>query len=168
MHIYYLLLGSNLGDKNQNIDRALQMIKEGIGPILDQSSRYLTQPWGVEDQEDFINMAVKVNSDKKPSEVLDTIKKIEEKVGRTETIHWGPRILDIDILYCDDKVIDTEAIKIPHPQIYNRNFVLVPLIEIAGEMIDPVKNISLDEIYERCTDMCEVYIFEDESEEELN
>jgi 2-amino-4-hydroxy-6-hydroxymethyldihydropteridine diphosphokinase len=162
MHNYYLLLGSNLGDKHGHIDKALQWIEEAIGPIVNQSSRYLTDPWGEKEQEAFINMAVHVTSVKDPENVLSLIKDIEKKAGREETTHWGPRVLDIDILYCDDLILNYDHLKIPHPGIYDRNFVLIPMIEIAGEMTDPVKNLTLDELYEKCTDTFEVYLWEDD------
>lgn len=164
MHNYYLLLGSNLGDKNGHIDHALQWISEDIGTVVKESSRYLTDPWGEKDQDSFINMAICVTSAKDPENVLSLIKEIEKKAGREETTHWGSRVLDIDILYCDDMIINEDHLKIPHPAIYDRNFVLIPMIEIAGEKTDPVKNLTLDELYEKCTDTCEVYLWEDEED----
>jgi len=165
MHTYYLLLGSNIGDKILHIENAITFISQQIGRISKESSKYRTEPWGLENQEDFINMVVQVSSDLSPEIVLDKIKVIEQQIGRIETEQWGPRVIDIDILYCDDVVLDTEKIKIPHPQIANRNFVLIPLIEIVGDMIDPMHNITIDEMYEKCTDSCEVYMYEDENEE---
>lgn len=160
MHHYYLLLGSNLGNKHHNIDKALQWITEDIGTIVTSSSRYITDPWGEKEQEEFVNMAVQVSSSKEPEDVLSLIQAIEKKAGRKETSHWGPRILDIDILYCDDIILNKEYLTIPHPGIYERNFVLIPMIEIAGDMTDPVKQMTLDELYEKCTDTCEVYLWE--------
>ncbi len=164
---YYLLLGSNIGNKIQHIEDAQAHVEKHIGHINLKSSKYRTEPWGLENQEDFINMVIQVTSDLSPEIVLNKIKDIEQQVGRTETEHWGPRVIDIDILYCDDKVVNTEKLQIPHPQISNRNFVLIPLIEIAGDMTDPVHKITIDEIYEKCTDTCEVYMYDDENEESL-
>ncbi len=167
MHTYHLLLGSNVGNKTNHLESALSLIDQQIGQVVERSSLYETEPWGLENQDNFINQAVKVISDKSPQKVLDIIKEIELKIGRTVTEHWGPRVIDIDILYCDDMVMDAENIKIPHPQISNRNFVLVPLIEIAGDMMDPVLQITIDEIYEKCTDTCEVYLYENENQNSI-
>lgn len=160
MHNYYLHLGSNQGNKIQMLELAIQAIETKIGKIVIQSSIYETEPWGLKEQENFLNMALKVESNKDVLEVLNITKSIEAEIGREKTVQWGPRNIDIDILYCDDLVLDTAHLKIPHPQLYNRNFVLIPMIEIAGEFIDPVKKLSMDDLYEECTDDGEVFLYE--------
>lgn len=161
MFTYYLHLGSNVGDRKQMLLKAIQAISTQIGNITQKSSIYETEPWGLTNQPDFYNMAIEVHSDIKVEEVFTLIKSIEKEMDRQKDIKWGPRNIDIDILYCNDMIIETPELTIPHPQIYNRNFVLIPMIEIAGELIDPVKNLSLDELYELCRDTHEVFILND-------
>ncbi|MBK8516380.1 MAG: 2-amino-4-hydroxy-6-hydroxymethyldihydropteridine diphosphokinase [Saprospiraceae bacterium] len=160
MHTYYLLLGTNKGDRIKNLDKAIDEIEKQIGEIMNKSSIYETEPWGLEDQPDFLNMVLAVHSKYIPEKVFEITKSIESQAGTIKYVKWGPRIMDIDILYCDDMVIDSEHLNIPHKQIYTRNFTLIPLIEIAGEMIDPVKKLSLDELYDICDDDKEVFIYE--------
>ena len=160
MSTYYLLLGSNQGDRENNLKNAHTQIEKMIGKINKKSSVYETEPWGLENQDNFLNMVIAVRSELKPLQVLGHLKKIESQAGPLKTIPWGPRLLDIDILYCDDVILESEKLNIPHKQIYNRNFTLIPLIEIAGDMIDPVKQITIDEIYDQCTDDKEVFIYE--------
>ncbi|MBK6566727.1 MAG: 2-amino-4-hydroxy-6-hydroxymethyldihydropteridine diphosphokinase [Saprospiraceae bacterium] len=159
---YYLLLGSNLGNRKQNLDNVLHKIKEKLGNILEKSSVYVTEAWGLEDQPDFLNMALIVESQKNPEQFLQITKVIEKECGRVPTKKWSPREMDIDILYIDNQIIQSENFTVPHPGIYHRNFVLIPMIEIAGEFIDPVKNITMDEIYDECTDTKEVFLYDEE------
>jgi 2-amino-4-hydroxy-6-hydroxymethyldihydropteridine diphosphokinase len=105
-------------------------------------------------------MAIQVESAFEPLVLLDKILQIQQEMGKSQTEHWGPRNIDIDILYCDDVVLKSEKLTIPHPRLYERNFALVPLIEIAGDFTDPVHQITVDEIYDRCTDKKEVYLYE--------
>jgi len=160
---YYLLLGSNQGDRKHNIEVAIQHLEESIGKIQAKSSLYETEAWGLEEQPDFLNQAILITSEIKPLDFLLQCRSIEKQTGRVETVKWGPRVIDIDILYIDNLIIDTPELKVPHPGIYDRNFVLIPLMEIAGDFTDPVKQITVDEIYDICQDTKEVYIF-DESE----
>lgn len=155
---YYILLGSNVGDKINHLTNAVQGIKDDVGFVTQISSLYITEPWGLKDQSDFYNIVLEVHSTLEAEEMLRAIKKVELNIGRQKEVHWGPRSIDIDILYCDDKVIQTAELTIPHPQIYNRNFVLIPLMEIAGEYVDPAKNLTIEELYDVCDDACEVMI----------
>jgi 2-amino-4-hydroxy-6-hydroxymethyldihydropteridine diphosphokinase len=159
----YLLLGTNQANRKNNLEKALEKIREKIGKIIVSSSVYETEAWGLEDQPDFLNQACIVSTTLTPVQILKTLKEIEKSMGRTETIKWGPRLIDIDIIYVDDLVMQTPELVVPHPGLYNRNFVLLPLIEIAGDFTDPVKKISLDEIYDSSTDTKEVYVFDDEA-----
>jgi 2-amino-4-hydroxy-6-hydroxymethyldihydropteridine diphosphokinase len=160
MHVYLLLLGSNLGDRQNIIQSAMDDISEKIGDITQKSSLYETEPWGLADQPMFLNQAISVSSDKKPDQILEITTGIEKKYGNKSDTLYGPRYLDIDILYCDNLVMDTPQLKIPHPNLYHRNFVLVPLMEIAGDFEDPVLHISVDEIYDQCKDKQDVFLFE--------
>ena len=102
-----------------------------------------TEPWGIKDQPKFINMAIEVDTDLEPGGLLVLLKDIESDIGRTPGLHWGPRIIDLDILLYDDLVIKTPELEIPHPGIADRYFVLRPLAEIAPEIIHPVLNKSI-------------------------
>ena len=157
---YYLLLGSNMGNREQNLDHAVEQIGSKLGKVVTQSSIYETEPWGLEQQPAFLNMAVQVESGLEPMAFLENIFEIQKSMGKVQTGHWGPRNIDIDILYCDDVVLKSETLTIPHPRLYERNFALVPLIEIAGDLTDPVLKITVDEIYDRCQDKKEVYLYE--------
>ena len=161
MHQYYLHLGSNRGEKKQMIEKAIEAIDTRIGKITAKSSFYETEPWGLKDQEDFLNMALCTVTDKSPEEVFTLTKDIETSIGGVKETRWGPRSIDIDILYCDDLILQTETLTIPHKELYNRNFVLIPLMEIAGDFIDPVMKISVEEIYDECKDDGEVIIYEE-------
>lgn len=160
---YYLLIGSNQGNRKHNIETALQRIEAFAGKAKSVSSLYETEAWGLEDQPNFLNQAIHVSTNEKPLDFLHHLKSIEKQIGRVDTVKWGPRVIDIDILYIDDQVIDLPELKVPHQGIYDRNFVLIPLMEIAGEFTDPVKQLTVDELYDVCHDTREVYIF-DESE----
>jgi len=161
MHKVYLHLGSNQGDRLQMLNDSLGQIGEKIGKIQLKSSVYETEPWGLKDQANFLNMAIEVKTKLTVEEVFNISKEIEQTLGFPKQIKWGPRSIDIDILYFDNEIIDTEKLKLPHPQLYNRNFVLIPMMEIAGDYIDPIKNVSIDELYDVCTDTCEVFLYEE-------
>ncbi len=131
----YLGLGSNIGDREGNLIRAILLIKKTCN-LLDYSSIYLTSPVGYEKQADFLNMAIEIDSgDCEPFELLNFVKSIESKIGRQETFRWGPRLIDIDILYMEGISITTENLIIPHSEIFNRLFVLIPLAELTESLI---------------------------------
>lgn len=161
MHSYYLHLGSNKGDRNDFLQKALQLISEKIGTINLKSNIYETEPWGMKEQENFLNMAIEVKSTKSPEDVIQSIKSIESSLGSSKSVKWGPRNIDIDVLYCDDLIIESSEITIPHPHIQDRNFVLIPLLEIAGDFTDPAHKMTIDELYDLCKDTGEVFIFEE-------
>ncbi len=161
MNTYYLHLGSNKGNRTAYLTDAIKHISTKIGEIKEQSSIYQTEPWGKKDQDEFLNMAIKVTSNLEPVDVLSSIKNIEKSMGVEKREKWGPRIIDIDILYCNDLILEQENLVIPHPHIYERNFVLIPLMEIAGEFIDPVKGISIEELFDLCKDESEVLMYEE-------
>ena len=161
MHTYYLHLGSNKGDRTSYLSNAIKQITAKIGQVTDQSAIYQTEPWGKKDQDDFLNMAIKVESNLVPEDALNAAKKIETDMGSEKKEKWGPRIIDIDILYCNDLIMEKDNLVIPHPHIYERNFVLIPLMEIAGDFIDPVKEMSIEDIFDLCKDESEVLMFEE-------
>jgi len=140
----------------------MEKITRNAITLQEISSVYEAEAWGLEDQPHFLNQACHINTDIKPLDLLSLLKTIEKDMGRETGEKWGPRIIDIDILYVDDLVMNHELLTIPHPGVYERNFVLLPLIEIAGEFVDPVKKITVDEIYDLCPDTKEVYLYDEE------
>ncbi|MBI5666039.1 MAG: 2-amino-4-hydroxy-6-hydroxymethyldihydropteridine diphosphokinase [Nitrospirae bacterium] len=146
MSTVYIGIGSNLGSREDNCKAAVRhLIDNGI-KVLKLSSMIETEPWGVKDQPKFINMAVKVETGLGPEELLLLLKQIEAEIGRRQTIHWGPRVIDLDILLYDDLVLKTPELEIPHPGISERYFVLKPLSDIAPEIIHPVIKKSIEEL----------------------
>ncbi len=146
VHRVYLGIGSNLGQRKANCRRAIEQLRAHGVEILKESSLYETQPWGLKGQPDFINMAVEASTTLTPEELLVVIKEIETSMGREETVRWGPRLIDIDILLYDDRVINTTVetasqgtlqLCIPHPFMERRDFVLRPLVEVSPDVVHP-------------------------------
>jgi len=135
--IVYLSLGSNIGNRKRNLDLALNCLEQNCLEKLKISSLYETEPVGPK-QRKFYNIAGKFTTILKPQELLKVVKSIEEKLGRKKTYHWGPRVIDIDILFYGKQIIKSDNLIIPHKEIQNRAFVLVPLKEIAPTLIHPV------------------------------
>jgi 2-amino-4-hydroxy-6-hydroxymethyldihydropteridine diphosphokinase len=134
----YLLLGSNLGDRLQHLQFGQREISRLVGQIVTTSSVYKTAAWGEVQQPDFYNQVISINTLLKPVALLDLILAIEKEAGRIREEKWGPRTLDIDILFYDDQVVSSNRLTIPHPEIQNRKFTLLPLDEIAHGLIHPV------------------------------
>lgn len=137
----YLGLGTNLGDRLLNLERAIHGMPSACGgdlTVLAQSRVYETPPWGYTDQPAFLNMALKVETILAPGVLLVHLKMLESDLGRVTSFRWGPRAMDIDILFYDDLVLDSPDLAIPHPRIQERAFVLVPLAEIAPDLLHPV------------------------------
>lgn len=136
MRRVYLSLGSNLGDREGYLRRALEMLAELPGTrVVAASSMIETPPWGKTDQPAFLNMAAELETSLTPEELLEKIHKIETALDRQRTEHWGPRTLDIDLLVFDGEERDTPALKLPHPFLTQRRFVLEPLAEIAPDLV---------------------------------
>ena len=136
MPIAYLALGSNLGDRLANLRRAVA----GLAPevqVLARSPVYETPAWGFEQQPAFLNMAVRAGTALGPDALLEHIKRLEAALGRTPTFHWGPRLIDIDILLYGDQAFESPALTIPHPRLHERAFVLVPLADLAPQLVHP-------------------------------
>lgn len=146
MSVVYIGIGSNLGDRESNCRTALERLRQRGMMIRKESSRYETEAWGVKDQPKFLNMAVEVETELAPEELLLTLKDIEKEMGRKQTFTWGPRMIDLDILLFDDLVMDREDLKIPHPFMHERGFVLWPLSEIAPDVKHPVLQKSIREL----------------------
>ena len=149
MSVAYIGIGSNLGDREFNCKQAIGLLRQKGTTVSKESSLYETKPWGVRDQPLFLNMAIEVETDLKPFELLRTLKDIEKKMGREETFLWGPRIIDLDILLYDNNIVDEKGLRIPHPHMQDREFVLRPLCEIAGDVIHPSLRLSIEELLQR-------------------
>lgn len=129
-------LGSNIGDARAHIGEALRLLREsGAVEITKVSSIYRTAPWGYKDQAPFANAAALVRTELDPEHLLAAVKKIETEMGRTKTVRWGPRLIDIDILFYGTQSLVSEALVLPHKELFNRAFVLVPLAEIAPGLV---------------------------------
>ena len=138
MPIVYIGIGSNLGNREENCQKAIALLIEKNIKITKRSSLYETEPWGAKEQPGFINMAVEIETNLEPGVLLKTIKEIESSMGRRKGMRWGPRVIDLDILLYDEHVIKTHELEIPHPGIKDREFVLKPLSEIAPDKIHPI------------------------------
>ncbi len=137
LHTAYLCLGSNLGDRLSNLQQAMQLLAPKVA-IRKASSVYETLPWGFREQPAFLNQLIKVETALSPYDLLTNIKNIENKIGRLPSFRYGPRSIDIDIVFYDDIVLDSPDLQIPHPSLQERAFVLAPLVEIAPDHIHPV------------------------------
>ncbi len=136
-HTVYIALGTNLGERIDNLRAAIELMAPDV-IVLAKSHVYETPPWGYEDQPPFLNMVVKAETDLEPEELLTYLKQIEAGLGREKSIRWGPRLIDLDILFYDDLIIDTPPLVIPHPRLHERGFVLVPLADVAADYVHPV------------------------------
>ena len=135
----YIGVGSNLGNKYENIRQARNLLHESSGvSVLKVSDLYTTEPFGNVPQEDFLNCVFKIETSLNPEELLAFLNNVESALKRERTIHWGPRTLDLDILFYDDLVIKTKKLTIPHPGIEKRLFVLIPLNDLIPDYIHPV------------------------------
>ena len=148
----YLHTGSNLGRKEEHLKQARQQIEKSIGPILAQSGLFETEAWGHTDQPSFVNQALEVMTLLSPEELMNQILDIEMEMGRIRNQKWAPRLIDIDVIFFGDKVIKTENLTVPHPFMHKRNFVLVPLLEIAGDFIHPQLKMSVKTLFEHSED----------------
>lgn len=148
----FFLLGSNLGDKIRQLAEARLQISRLIGPIITASSVYKTAAWGNQNQDDFLNQVIEVKTEKEPYAVLRITQKIEIRAGRKRIEKWGARTLDIDILLWENKVITDAELQIPHPGIPDRRFTLIPLAEIASQLIHPTLQKTIRQLLADCPD----------------
>jgi 2-amino-4-hydroxy-6-hydroxymethyldihydropteridine diphosphokinase len=153
----FLLLGTNLGDRSQHLATARALIEARAGKIIKTSAIYQTAAWGKTDQPDFYNQVIEIESILSPDELLKTTLGIEEEMGRVRTEVWGARTIDIDILLYSDIMVEREHLIIPHPRMNNRKFTLIPLAEIAPEVIHPVTQKTIRELLAICTDKLNVF-----------
>ena len=149
----FLGLGSNLGDRQDYLNQALEQIEKKIGMISMQSKIYETEPWGFNSDNYFLNMVLKAHTKLKPSDLIKRIRMIEDQLGRSrDSRHYISRTIDIDILLYGNMIINKPDLIIPHPLMQDRRFVLVPLCEIASKMIHPVFSKPFDQLLEECED----------------
>ncbi|MFA6150002.1 MAG: 2-amino-4-hydroxy-6-hydroxymethyldihydropteridine diphosphokinase [Chitinophagaceae bacterium] len=155
----YLLLGGNQGNTVQILQSAHTLTTQKIGAITASSPIYETAAWGKTDQPNFLNQAIEVHTNLGAFEILEQTQQIENQLGRQRNEHWGQRTLDIDILFLNNEVINTGHLCIPHPEIQNRRFALVPLNTISPELIHPVSELSVARLLELCPDNLPVNLF---------
>ncbi|MDQ1296630.1 MAG: hypothetical protein QG611_608 [Bacteroidota bacterium] len=153
----FLGIGSNLGKRENNILEAVERIRELVGPVINSSSIYETEPWGFRSKKYFLNMVIEVETKLKPSGLLGRLLMIESLLGRVrEGKKYKSRIIDLDILLYNDKVLESSALVIPHPMIRERKFVLVPLCEIAPDIVHPVMKKTISELLKDCQDKSKI------------
>ena len=159
MNLTYLLIGGNIGNRMGNLDTAINFIKKDIGRIVSASSIYETAAWGITEQLDFLNQVLLVITKFSPQETMQAILSIENKMGRIRTQKNASRIIDIDILFFNDEIIDEPGLTVPHPEIQNRRFVLEPLAELSPLLVHPILKKSISELLSDCKDDLEVKLF---------
>ena len=141
----FLGLGTNLGHREQNLEQAREALKS-FSEIKQASSIYETDAWGYEDQPQFLNQIVEIDTNLSPYKLLYNLKRIEKTIGRVKSFRWGPRLIDIDILLFDDRVIRLPFLTIPHKSMHERAFVLIPLAEIAPDYKHPIFKQTISEL----------------------
>jgi len=160
----YLLLGGNLGEREQYLETATRRIKEHCGAVIRMSSIYESEPWGFEDNRDFLNQVIVIRTKLDPHRLLGEVLKIEDSMGRKRIPgKFVSRKIDIDILFYGKHIVEDAKLKIPHPRLQERRFVLMPLLEIAPELKHPVLKKTMRELYSECPDKLRVSSYFDRS-----
>lgn len=160
MNGVYLLLGTNLGERLSNLSLACRLLSEG-GCMIEAKSRvYETAAWGITEQPSFLNQVLKADTTLSPEDLLALLLRTEQEMGRIRHVKWGERLIDIDILYYHDVVQESTDLHIPHPQIQNRRFTLVPMVELAADEIHPTLQKTQAELLEGCPDDLEVTVYQ--------
>lgn len=148
-HTVYLALGTNLGDRLANLKQAISALTPQM-ELQTKSQVYETPPWGYEDQPKFLNQVIKAQTYLEPEALLKHLKRLEVALGRKASFQNGPRLIDIDLLFYDDLVLNQPALVLPHPRLHERGFVLLPLMDIAPELMHPVYKKSVREMVAQC------------------
>lgn len=156
MNSTYLLLGSNMGNSPEQLQKAKNFVEQKVGNIAKSSGLYQTAAWGYTNQPDFLNQVILVQTAFGAAETLHLILNIEQDMGRIRTVKNAPRIIDIDILFFNHEVISSDILKVPHPEIPNRRFVLIPLNELSPNFIHPVFYKSISRLLSECVDTLDV------------
>jgi 2-amino-4-hydroxy-6-hydroxymethyldihydropteridine diphosphokinase len=157
MNNAYLLIGGNLGDRLANLNNAIQKIELHCGKIISSSTIYETAAWGFTEQPPFFNQALQVETALSATELMQQLLSIELSLGRERLLPLGPRTIDLDIIYFNNEIIQNDIVSIPHPRMEQRNFVLIPLNEIAPTFLHPVLNIPTSTLLKQCKDESHVY-----------
>lgn len=147
-HIVFLGVGANVGDKKKNLEKAIEKLKREISDIQ-VSKFYETEPWAYKNQDKFLNAAIRGTTFLAPSELLKLIKLIEKEIGRVKRFKWGPREIDIDILFYDDLVHKDDSLIVPHPFLQERKFVLEPLMDLDPDFVHPIFKKTVQQLYEK-------------------
>lgn len=148
----YLILGSNMGDREANLSSACSLLSANDLSIVRNSKLYETEAWGKVDQAGFYNQALEIETSLSPLSLLDRCLKVEEKLGRVRTEKWGPRIIDIDIAYYENLILEVKELKIPQQSLENRKFALIPLTELAADKVHPLLLKSNKDLLDECSD----------------
>jgi 2-amino-4-hydroxy-6-hydroxymethyldihydropteridine diphosphokinase len=162
----HLLTGGNLGDRMATLREAQRLVEKKIGQVVKASSFYETEAWGNVNQPDYLNQALEVATSPSPLEVLHTIFEIEAALGRTRRNKWEARSIDIDILFYNNKIMETKELTIPHPHLHRRNFALIPMLEIAPLKKHPVFKKTIEELYLESEDPLDVFLLESTGDSE--
>jgi len=149
MAVAYIGIGSNIGKREENCLHAIELLQRRGIIVKKRSAMYETEPWGIKEQPRFINMAVEIETRLEPKDLLGVFKEIEKGMGRKESVRWGPRIIDLDILLFEDMVLKEEDLEIPHPLMHERDFVLRPLCEIAPDRVHPLLKMRICDLMQR-------------------
>ncbi|WP_276481148.1 2-amino-4-hydroxy-6-hydroxymethyldihydropteridine diphosphokinase [Paraflavitalea pollutisoli] len=159
MNKAYLLIGGNVGNRPLNLQQAVKAIDERCGRVIRQSSVYETAAWGKTDQQAFLNQALAIETALPAENLLQAVLDVETSLGRIREERYGPRVIDIDIIFFNDAVIDLPQLTVPHPEVQNRRFALVPLAEIAPGFLHPLLHQTICELLTDCPDELPVKLF---------
>jgi len=157
MNNAYLMIGGNLGDRLANLNNAKIEIELHCGKILSSSAIYETAAWGFTEQPPFFNQALQVETTLSATELMQQLLSIELSLGRERLLPLGPRSIDLDIIYFNNEIIQTDVVTIPHPRMEQRNFVIIPLNEIAPNYLHPILNLPTSTLLKQCKDVSHVY-----------
>jgi len=168
IHVAYLSLGSNMGNRMNNLKEALKRLQSDYTvTVVNVSSIYETDPVGYEEQDLFLNMVAQINTTLSPYQLLEACLQVEKDLGRKREIYWGPRTIDLDILLYNDENIITEMLVVPHPRMHERSFVMIPLVEISPDILLPTFKQPLYEIADQLSDKEGVRVWKEKNGEDV-